>query len=238
MVRKSKHIFQPILSANTYDNKMAPKIKKATKKEIIEIKSLFLAHYPDSLTELNYTNIYELLIAVMLSAQCTDKRVNIITPALFQAYPTAIQLANADLDDVKSYINSCSFYNNKAKNLIKMAQSIIENYEGEIPQKRDELIKLAGVGQKTANVVMIEYTGANLMAVDTHVFRVAHRLGLSDDKTATKTEETLSKKFKTDLHLLHQAMVLFGRYRCKAVKPECEECFMEKHCKTSQTFKV
>ncbi len=214
------------------------KIKLATKKEIEEIKALFLEHYPDSLTELNYSNIYELLIAVMLSAQCTDKRVNIITPALFEAYPTPIELANADLDEVKSYIKTCSFFNNKAKNLIKMAQSVVENYNGEIPQDTKELVKLAGVGQKTANVVMIEYTGANLMAVDTHVFRVAHRLGLSDDKTALKTEETLSKKFKTDLHRLHQAMVLFGRYKCKAVKPECEECFMKKHCRTSETFKV
>jgi len=214
------------------------KVKPATKKEIEEIKAIFLEQYPDSLTELNYNNIYELLIAVMLSAQCTDKRVNIITPALFEAYPSPIELANADLDDVKSYINSCSFFNNKAKNLIKMAQSVIENYESKIPENRDELVKLAGVGQKTANVVMIEYFGANLMAVDTHVFRVAHRLGLSNDKTALKTEETLSKKFKTDLHLLHQAMVLFGRYKCKAVKPECEGCFMEKHCRTSETFKV
>ena len=214
------------------------KVKKATKKEIEEIKSIFLEHYPDSLTELNYTNLYELLIAVMLSAQCTDKRVNIISPALFEAYPNPISLANADLNEVKSYLNTCSFFNNKAKNLIKMAQSVIENYEGEIPLERDELVKLAGVGQKTANVVMIEYAGANLMAVDTHVYRVAHRLGLSDAKTAIKCEEELSKKFKTDLHLLHQAMVLFGRYKCKALRPECEECFMKAHCKTTQTFKV
>ena len=214
------------------------KIKKATKKEIEEIKSLFLEHYPDSLTELNYDNLYQLLISVMLSAQCTDKRVNIISPALFKAYPSSIELANADLDEVKSYINSCSFYNNKAKNLIKMAQYVIENYNGEIPLEQKELMKLAGVGQKTANVVMIEYTGANIMAVDTHVFRVAHRLGLSDDTSATKTEETLTKKFKTDLHRLHQAMVLFGRYKCKAIKPQCDECFMAGHCKTSETFKV
>jgi len=214
------------------------KIKKATKKEIDEIKALFLQHYPDSLTELNYTNLYELLIAVMLSAQCTDKRVNIISPALFEKYPNPISLANADLDEVKSYLNTCSFFNNKAKNLIKMAQSVVENYGNKIPLERDELVKLAGVGQKTANVVMIEYAGANLMAVDTHVYRVAHRLGLSDTKTAIKCEEELTKKFKTDLHLLHQAMVLFGRYRCKAVKPECEGCFMEAHCKTTQTFKV
>jgi len=214
------------------------KVKKATKKEIEEIKSIFLENYPDSVTELEYRNLYELLISVMLSAQCTDKRVNIITPALFEAYPNPISLANADLDQVKSYINTCSFFNNKAKNLIKMAQSVVENYENEIPLERDELVKLAGVGQKTANVVMIEYAGANLMAVDTHVYRVAHRLGLSDAKTAIKCEEELSKKFKIDLHLLHQAMVLFGRYKCKALKPECEECFMEAHCKTTQTFKV
>ncbi len=214
------------------------KVKKATKKEIEEIKSIFLENYPDSVTELEYRNLYELLISVMLSAQCTDKRVNLISPALFNAYPNPVSLANADLNDVKSYINTCSFFNNKAKNLIKMAQSVVENYGNEIPLERDELVKLAGVGQKTANVVMIEYAGANLMAVDTHVFRVAHRLGLSDAKTAIKCEEELSKKFKTDLHLLHQAMVLFGRYRCKAVKPECMGCFMEAHCKTTQTFKV
>ena len=214
------------------------KVKKATKKEIEEIKALFLKHYPDSITELNYNNLYELLISVMLSAQCTDKRVNIISPALFNAYPDPISLANANLDDVKSYLNTCSFFNNKSKNLIKMAQSVVENYKGKIPLERDELVKLAGVGQKTANVVMIEYAQANLMAVDTHVYRVAHRLGLSDTKTAIKCEEELTKKFKTDLHLLHQAMVLFGRYRCKAIKPNCEECFMKEHCKTTQTFKV
>ncbi|MCH9739419.1 MAG: endonuclease III [Epsilonproteobacteria bacterium] len=214
------------------------KIKQATKKEIEAIKALFLENYPDSVTELNYNNLYELLISVMLSAQCTDKRVNIITPALFEAYPDAPSLANAELDNVKEFIKTCSFFNNKAKNLLKMAQSVVENYNGEIPLERDELVKLAGVGQKTANVVMIEYAGANLMAVDTHVFRVAHRLGLSDATTAIKTEEELSKKFKTNLHLLHQAMVLFGRYRCKAVKPECEGCFMTPYCKTTQTFKV
>ena len=213
-------------------------IKKATKKEIEAIKTLFIKHYPDSITELNYTNIYELLVSVMLSAQCTDKRVNIITPALFEAYPTPIELANAELDEVKSYLNTCSFYNNKSKNLIKMAQSVIENYNGEIPQVRDELVKLAGVGQKTANVVLIEYAQANLMAVDTHVFRVAHRLGLSDSKTAIKCEEELTKKFKTDLHLLHQAMVLFGRYKCKAVKPECDGCFLSEYCRTNETFRV
>jgi len=218
--------------------KKTKKIKKATKKEIEEIKQLFLEHYPDSVTELNYKNLYELIVSVMLSAQCTDKRVNIITPTLFEKYPNAISIANANLDDIKELIKSCSFFNNKAKNLLKMGQQLVEDYNGEVPLDRDTLMKLAGVGQKTANVVMIEYSGANLMAVDTHVFRVAHRLGLSDALTATKTEEELTKKFKTNLHQLHQAMVLFGRYRCKALKPLCDECFLAPYCKSKERFKV
>ena len=214
-------------------------MKMSTKKEIIEIKKLFVEQYSDAVTELNYKNLYELLVSVMLSAQCTDKRVNIITPALFDKYPNPNKLSQANLDDVKKIINSCSFFNNKSKNLIKMAKTVMEDFNGEIPLDEYGLITLAGVGQKTAHVVLIEYAGANLMAVDTHVFRVAHRLGLSDAKTATKTEEELTKKFKTDLHILHQAMVLFGRYTCKAVKPKCEsECFLQTLCKTKKSFKV
>ncbi len=222
---------------NAIEASMA-KPKKATRKETEEIKQLFLEHYPDSVTELAYRNLYELLVSVMLSAQCTDKRVNLITPALFAAYPDLVSLAHADINEVKSYIKSCSFFNNKAKNLIKMARSVIENYQGEIPLEQKALVTLAGVGQKTANVVMIEYTGANLMAVDTHVFRVAHRLGLSDANTATRCEADLTKKFKTDLHQLHQAMVLFGRYRCKALTPECGDCFMTHLCKSKESFKA
>jgi len=214
-------------------------MKLATKKEIEEIKQRFLEHYPDSVTELNYKNLYELLIAVMLSAQCTDKRVNIITPALFKAYPDVSSLAVAELDDVKELIKTCSFFNNKAKNIIKMAQMVVENYNGEIPLDEKELVKLPGVGQKTANVVMIEYTGANLMAVDTHVFRVAHRLGLSKAKTVTETEKDLVEKFKTDLHRLHQAMVLFGRYICTAKNPKCDkDCFLTDLCKSKESFKA
>jgi endonuclease-3 len=174
----------------------------------------------------------------MLSAQCTDKRVNIITPALFEKYPTVQDLAKADIEEIKELIKSCSFFNNKAKNLSKMAKQVIQNYNGKIPLDAKELVKLAGVGQKTANVVMIEYANANLMAVDTHVFRVAHRLGLSDASTAIKTEEDLTKKFKTNLHQLHQAMVLFGRYKCKSVKPLCDECFLSSYCKSKERFKV
>jgi len=213
-------------------------MKKASKKEISEIHQIFVEKYNDAVTELNYKNAYELVIAVALSAQCTDKRVNILTPALFEKYPSAADLATADLADVKSLINSCSFFNNKAKNIIKMAQRVVEVYGGEIPLHEKELQTLAGVGQKTANVVMIEYTGANLMAVDTHVFRVAHRLGLSDDKTAIATEATLVKKFKNDLHALHQGMVLFGRYICRAKNPKCDECFLTEFCRTKETFKV
>ena len=213
-------------------------MKKATKKEITEIHKLFIDRYDEAVTELTYKNAYELVIAVALSAQCTDKRVNILTPPLFEKYPSPLELANADINEVKSFINSCSFFNNKAKNIIAMAQRVIEVYNGQIPMDAKELQTLAGVGQKTANVVMIEYTGANLMAVDTHVFRVSHRLGLSDDKTAIKTEATLVKKFKNDLHALHQGMVLFGRYICKAKNPECDNCFLTQYCKTKESFKV
>ena len=215
-----------------------PNLKKATKKEILEIHQLFIDRYSDAVTELAYKNAYELVVAVALSAQCTDKRVNIITPELFEKYPDTSSLASADIDDVKALINSCSFFNNKAKNIIEMAKRVEEVYEGEIPLNEKELITLAGVGQKTANVVMIEYTGANLMAVDTHVFRVSHRLGLSDDNTALKTEATLVKKFKNNLHVLHQGMVLFGRYICKAKNPQCDECFLTEYCKTKESFKV
>lgn len=213
-------------------------MKKATKKEIEAIKEALVSRYDDAVTELTYKNVYELVIAVALSAQCTDKRVNLITPALFSAYPTPFDLAKAQLNDVKNLLQTCSFFNNKAINLIEMAKRVVEVYNGEIPLDEKELITLAGVGQKTAHVVLIEYTGANLMAVDTHVFRVSHRLGLSDDLTPAATEATLVKKFKTNLHQLHQGMVLFGRYICTARNPKCDDgCFLKEYCKTKESFK-
>ncbi|MDX4035653.1 endonuclease III [Aliarcobacter skirrowii] len=213
-------------------------MKKATKADIEIIKKAFIENYSDAVTELNYRNDYELLIAIILSAQCTDRRVNLITPALFEKYPTVFDLSCANLDDVKKLINSCSFFNNKAQNIIKMAQSVVQNYEGNIPHDTKELIKLAGVGNKTANVFMIEYKQENLMAVDTHVFRVSHRLGLSDAKNVEKTEEDLVKKLKgDDLHIFHQAMVLFGRYICKAIKPDCDKCYFPQVCKSKSGFK-
>ncbi|MGD9969701.1 MAG: endonuclease III [Sulfuricurvum sp.] len=214
-------------------------MKKATKREIEAIKEALLERYSEAVTELNYRNAYELVVAVALSAQCTDKRVNLITPELFSAYPSPAELALADLDGLKKIIQSCSFFNNKAVNLIAMAKRIVEVYGGEIPLDEKELTSLAGVGQKTAHVVLIEYTQANLMAVDTHVFRVSHRLGLSDDTSPTATEATLVKKFKTNLHQLHQGLVLFGRYICTAKNPKCEtECFLKAFCKSTEGFKA
>lgn len=211
--------------------------KLATKNEIEEIKRLLILRYEGATTELNFGSLYELLVAVMLSAQCTDKRVNIITPSFFEKFPDIKTLSQANIDEVKSLINSCSFFNNKAKSLILMAKKVEEDFGGEIPLEEKKLMSLAGVGQKTAHVVLIEYTNANYMAVDTHVFRVSHRLGLSKAKTPQKTEEDLVKKFKDNLHTLHQAMVLFGRYECKAIKPNCKECFLVQYCKAKELIK-
>jgi len=203
-----------------------------TKKDILEIKRRLLDEFKDAKSELKFRNLYELLVCVMLSAQCTDKRVNLITPALFEAYKDVFELASANLASLKLLINSCSFFNNKAVNLIKMANSVVELYGGEIPLDEEKLKALAGVGQKTAHVVLLEATNANVMAVDTHVFRVSHRLGLSSAKTPEATEDDLSRAFKTDLGKLHQGMVLFGRYTCKAKKPLCFECILSDLCKS------
>jgi len=205
--------------------------------ELEEIKRRFLEHYKGSKTELNYNNEYELLVAIILSAQCTDKRVNMITPKLFEKYPSIKELSKASLEEVKELIKSCNFFNNKAKNLIAMAKIIEENYNGVIPKIHKELIKLPGVGNKTANVFLIESQGENRMAVDTHVFRVTHRLGITDAKSVEETEKDLIKAFKTDLNELHQAFVLFGRYICTAKNPKCEKCFVPEFCVSKENFK-
>jgi len=213
-------------------------MKKATKKDIEFIKEHFKLTYGNAVTELQYSNDYELLIAIILSAQCTDKRVNIISPALFKKYPDTQSLAFADVEEVKELLNTCSFFNNKAKNIIKMASYVEQDHAGIIPKSVKELMKLAGVGNKTAKVFLIEAYGANLMAVDTHVFRVAHRLGLASGKTVEIIEEQLVKKLKDDLHIFHQAMVLFGRYVCKAVNPQCDECSLASVCKSNARFNI
>ncbi|MDY5951155.1 MAG: endonuclease III [Helicobacter sp.] len=207
------------------------------KERIANIKALFLEHYKDAQTELQYTNLYELLIAVMLSAQCTDKRVNMVTPALFKAYPSTKELSKADLGSVAEIIKSVSFFNAKAKNLIAMAKKVEIEFNGEIPTNQKDLMSLSGVGQKSANVVLGEFLGMNYMAVDTHVFRVSHRLGLSKSKSAIDTEKDLTKAFKDNLNILHQAFVLFGRYQCKALKPMCGDCFVAMYCVSKANFK-
>lgn len=211
--------------------------KKCKKADIPLIKALFLEHYEDAKTELVYHNLYELLVCVMLSAQCTDKRVNIVTPALFRAFPNIESLANANKEDIREIIASVSFFNNKAKHLKAMAEQVMCEFNGNIPTSQEQLKSLPGVGQKTANVVLIEFFGQNYMAVDTHVFRVSHRLGLSDAKSAKETEKELTEIFQTHLGSLHQAFVLFGRYTCKALKPLCEECFVRTFCHNTSNFK-
>ena len=201
-----------------------------SKKDILEIKKRILQNFAEERSELKFKDTYQLLVCVMLSAQCTDKRVNLITPRFFAEFPSVEELAKANLASVKLLISSCNFYNNKAVNLIKMAQAVVRDFDGVVPLDEAGLKSLAGVGQKTAHVVLLEGAGANVMAVDTHVFRVAHRLGLSRAKTPELTERDLSEAFKTDLGKLHQGMVLFGRYTCKAIKPNCKECFLNELC--------
>ena len=203
---------------------------KAMNNRIEQIKVKLLEKYNNAKSELKFKNNFELIVAVVLSAQCTDKRVNQITPKLFQKFDTAEKLSKTNIDEVIELIKSCNFFHNKAKYLIGLAKKIVNEFNSEVPLNFKDLISLSGVGQKTANVVLIEALGKNVMAVDTHVFRVAHRLNLTTAKTTKKVEEDLTKLFKTDLNKLHQAMVLFGRYYCKAKDPQCSNCILKEEC--------
>ncbi|BDQ28565.1 Endonuclease III [Helicobacter ailurogastricus] len=201
------------------------------------IKARLLTHFANPTTELTYQDPYQLLVAVLLSAQCTDARVNATTPAFFAKYPDMKSLASANFAEVLECIKSISYPNSKAKHLIKMANQVLQNFQGQIPQTQAELKSLAGIGQKSANVVLSVAFGANLLAVDTHVFRVAHRLGLSNAKSAKQTESDLSALFINDLSLLHHAMILFGRRICKAIHPKCSACFLQEFCVSRANFK-
>lgn len=197
------------------------------KKQIFEILK---NKFPAADCELHFNSNYELIVAVILSAQCTDKRVNLVTPNLFQKYPTIKDLANANEQELKEIIHSCGFYNNKSKNLIAMAKDVCQKYNGEIPSKYDDLVSLSGVGRKTANVVMSVGFGKDAIAVDTHVFRVSNRLGIKS-KNPLECERQLQKIFdKKDWSTLHYLLVLFGRYYCKAIKPECSNCELKDFC--------
>ena len=188
---------------------------------------------PVAETELKYENNFQLLVAVMLSAQCTDKRVNLVTPALFEAYPTPAAMAVASEDEVLFYVKSVSYPNSKARHLVETARQLVERFHGEVPETLDELTSLPGVGRKTANVVMSVAFGKARMAVDTHVFRVSHRLGLVDDKAKTPLAVELELvKNIPELYIprAHHWLILHGRYVCTALKPKCLECGLKQVC--------
>jgi endonuclease-3 len=193
----------------------------------------FLRVNPEPETELEYKDPFELLVAVILSAQCTDKRVNMITPALMGAYPDAGSLARATPAEVFRFIKSCSYPNNKAKNLVGMAKMLIEKFDGEVPAEPDLLQQLPGVGRKTANVIASVVFKKPVMAVDTHVFRVAKRIGLADNaKTPLDVEIRLSQNIPLELiRHAHHWLILHGRYVCKARKPNCHNCGLSGFCK-------
>ncbi len=196
----------------------------------------FSEHQPNAETELFYTNPYELLVAVILSAQCTDKRVNMVTPALLQRFPTPNELAEASSDEVFTYIKSISYPNNKAKHLAGMGKKLCEEFNGEVPSSIEDLQKLPGVGRKTANVIASVIFNMPAMAVDTHVFRVSARLGLTTNaKTPLATEKQLVKYIPKDkIHIAHHWLILHGRYTCIARKPKCEICPITHLCKYYQ----
>lgn len=186
--------------------------------------------FPVAKCELKFNSTFELLIAVILSAQCTDKRVNLVTEKLFQEYNTPQYFANMSQELLEQKIHSCGFYHNKAKNIISASKQIVTKYGGQVPDNYDELLSLAGVGRKTANVVSSNAFGNNVIAVDTHVLRVSNRLGFTKSKNPNICEKDLTKKFEKDLDILHHKMVLFGRYYCKALKPECNTCKLKDKC--------
>lgn len=200
-------------------------------------KSKFIIDYfeqamPDVQSELHYENAYQLLVATMLAAQCTDKRVNMVTPALFEAYPTPLELSKATEEEILALVKSVSYPNSKTAHLSAMSKMLVQDFGGEVPQTMEELTRLPGVGRKTANVVLAFAFGQAAMPVDTHVFRVAHRLGLvKDAPTPDAVEKQLVALFpKTYISKAHHWLLLHGRYVCTARKPKCDNCPLIKIC--------
>lgn len=193
----------------------------------------FEKHMPIAESELYFENEYQLLVAVMLSAQCTDKRVNMVTPALFAAYPTIADLAESTAENVLQYIRSVSYPNSKAEHLVQMAKRVVNVYEGKIPDNREELQTLAGVGRKTANVVLAVWWNQPTMAVDTHIFRVAERIGLTTNaKNPFDSEQQLIKHIpESIIPKAHHWLLLHGRYTCQARTPKCEQCGLQEICR-------
>ena len=197
----------------------------------------FKKNMPDAETELHYTDPYELLVAVILSAQCTDKRVNLVTPALFEKFPGPESLAKAEFEDVEPLVRSVSFANNKTRHLIGMAKMLVEKFGGQVPDNMDDLVLLPGVGRKTANVIVSVVFHQPGMAVDTHVFRVSARIGLTiNAKTPLQTEQQLVANIPRNLlAIAHHWLILHGRYVCVARRPKCEICGLKPACKFYQT---
>lgn len=204
------------------------------------IIAYFQQAMPVAESELTYSNPFELLVAVILSAQCTDKRVNLTTPALFAAYPTAEAMAEATAEEIFPYIKSISYPNNKAKHLAGMARMLVEEFGGEVPSDLKELQRLPGVGRKTANVIGAVIWQKEVMPVDTHVFRVAARIGLTRGaKTPLQTELQLEKHIPSHLlPIAHHWLILHGRYVCTARAPKCEECGIREWCRNFSTKSV
>ena len=203
-----------------------------TKKERFNsIIGWFAENQPIAQSELHFANPFQLLIAVILSAQCTDRRVNVVTPPLFERFPAPEDLASASFDDVYPYIKSVSYPNAKARHLIAMAQMLLADYNGEVPSDIDALMRLPGVGRKTANVIASIVYDKPVIAVDTHVFRVAHRLGLSNGSTPYAVEQDLEKYIPVEQRAIsHHWLILHGRYVCVARKPKCESCPLTEWC--------
>ena len=207
-----------------------------TKERYEGIIAWFSENMPVAESELNYENPFQLLVAVILSAQCTDKRVNMTTPALFEAFPTPQALAAASVEEVFSYIRSISYPNNKAKNIVAMARMLCSEFGGEVPADIDSMMRLPGVGRKTANVVGAVIWNKEVMPVDTHIFRVAARIGLSRNaKTPRQTELQLESHIPPHLlPIAHHWLLLHGRYVCTARKPKCHECQIAQWCITAK----
>lgn len=196
----------------------------------------FQREMPIAETELHYENPFQLLVAVILSAQCTDKRVNMTTPALFEAYPTPETMSKATQEDLFGYIRSISYPNNKARNLLGAARMLVDEFGGEVPDDMDSLLRLPGVGRKTANVMLSVVWGKAAMAVDTHVFRVSERIGLTtNSRSPLETEKTLCRNIPDEIiPLAHHWLILHGRYVCKARRPDCLNCGLTEICRYYQ----
>ena len=194
----------------------------------------FQTHFPEAETELHYNSPFELLVAVVLSAQCTDRRVNMVTPELFADFPTPERMMQSNFDELFPYIRSISYPNNKTKHLLGLSKMLVENFNGEIPTQREELVKLPGVGRKTANVIVSVLFNQPAMAVDTHVFRVSKRLGLVTQtaKTPLEVEKQLIRHIpEAHVHVAHHWLILHGRYVCLARKPKCSDCEITHLCR-------